>query len=199
MMPPLQDEVRRLVELAMAGDKETFGNLFELFKKEIYLYIRASLSDVSDAEDLLQTTFLNAWMGLPKLKEVSKFKSWLYAIAHNLCVDQVRRREREEKRRLILLGEQHISLTEPSPEGKISRTELVMLALKEVQTKYRSCLLLQVVGGFSPLEVAEQLGLSKETVITYTSYARMQLRQAYSRLEQMQNTTDTAEERRSAP
>jgi hypothetical protein len=37
------------------------------------------------------------------------------------------------------------------------------------------------------------------TLITYTSYARMQLRQAYSRLEQMQNTTDTAEERRSAP
>src|SRR5438132_1662307 len=122
------DEVIRLVELAKAGDKEAFDNLFQHFKNEINRYIRGLISDVNEAEDLLQTTFFHAWRNLPNLKETSRFKPWLYAIAHNLGVDQERRKEKE-KRRLILLGEQGIPLSEPSPEGYILQRELVELAL----------------------------------------------------------------------
>jgi RNA polymerase sigma-70 factor, ECF subfamily len=156
------------------------------------------VTDADDTDDLLQEAFLRVWKNLSHLKEASKFKSWLYAIAHNLAIDQ-KRREEKEKRRRILLGERDIVVSEPSPEERISEEELVERALKELPLKYRDCLLLQVVGGFSPLEVAEQLGISKGTVITYTSYARQQLRQAYSRLARVRNTTDTAGGRRSLP
>ena len=197
MMPPFRnDEVVRLVELARVGDQEAFADLFHLFKDEIYRYIRGLVSDADDTDDLLQDAFLCAWKNLSHLKEAPKFKSWLYAIAHNLAISQ-RRRKEKEKRRRILLGGQDIFVSDPSPEESISERELVELALKELPLQYRNCLLLQVVGGFSPFEVAEQLGISKGTVITYTCYARQQLHQEYSRLARMQNTTDTAGRRRS--
>jgi RNA polymerase sigma-70 factor (ECF subfamily) len=197
MMPPLRnDEVVRLAELARMGDQRAFDDLFQRFKDEIYRYIRSLVSDVHDADDLFQDAFLCAWEHLAQLKEAAKFKSWLYAIAHNVTISHQRQQEKEKRRR-VLLGEQEIPVSEESLEERLSERELLELALKELPLTYRACLLLQVVGGFSPFEVAEQLGISKGTVITYTCYARRQLHQAYSRLACLPNSTDTAGGRRS--
>jgi RNA polymerase sigma-70 factor, ECF subfamily len=199
MMPPLDnDEIVRLAELARMGDQQAFNDLFHRLKDEVYRYIRAHVSDGQDADDLLQEAFLCAWKHFAQLKEAAKFKSWLYAIAHNVAISHQRQKEKEKRRR-ILLGEQEIAMSEESLEERISKRELVELALKELPLTQRTCLLLQVVGGFSPLEVAEQLGISKGTVITYTCYARRQLSQAYSRLACLPTSTDPAGGRRSVP
>ena len=67
-------------------------------------------------------------------------------------------------------------------EDQVELKELINLALRNVLPKYRICLLLQKVNGFSPAEIADFLEISEKTVGAYIAKAREQFRQAYERL-----------------
>lgn len=194
MMSPSQDDSLRLllmeeVELAKAGDSEAFTQLFEHYHTGIYGYIAGLVNNVEDAQDLTQKTFLKAWEKLPDLRDTSKFKPWLYTIARNLVYDH-----RRQKKKIFWESWERISgldilVSEFSHEEEIAEAQLVRLVLVEVPVRYRSCLLLQVKGGFSQHEIAELLGISKASVSTYLSIARARFRQAYRRLASEQDTT----------
>ena len=166
------------VELAQAGDSEAFRPLFECYKSEIYGYIVGLTSNAEVAHDLSQETFLKAWEKLPTLHDASKFKPWLYTIARNLVYDW-RRRQKILWESWEQIGEQSTFVSESYPADEPVEVQLVRLALAKVPVRYRNCLLLQEVGGFSRDEVAELLGMSKASVSTYQSIARKRFRQAY--------------------
>ena len=166
------------VELARAGDSEAFRPLFECFKNEIYGYIVGLTSNAEVAHDLSQETFLKAWEKLPTLQDASKFKPWLYTIARNLVYDW-RRRQKILWESWEQIGEQSSFVSESYPADEPVEVQLVRLALAKVPVRYRNCLLLHEVGGFSRDEVAELLGMSKASVSTYQSIARKRFRQAY--------------------
>jgi RNA polymerase sigma-70 factor (ECF subfamily) len=193
MMPPSQDDTLRSllfekVERARAGESEAFTQLFEHYHTGIYGFIAGLVNNVEDAQDLTQKTFLKAWEKLPDLHDPSKFKPWLYTIARNLVHDH-----RRLKKKIFWESWERISgldflVSEPSCEEEIAEAQFVRLVLVEVPVRYRSCLLLQVVGGFSQHEIAELLGISKASVSTYLSIARTRFRQAYRRLASEQGT-----------
>lgn len=80
---------------AQEGDVEAFGILVERFEAKLLRYARRFLLDGPDAEDAVQTSFLKAFENLRGYDTKRKFSSWLYRIAHNECIDAVRRRKRE--------------------------------------------------------------------------------------------------------
>src|SRR5262245_22908728 len=93
--PGATDE--HLVVAAQAGSHEAFAALFRRYRPEIARYAGRILTDDVRAEDVVQETFLSALRGIDTLDRPEGFKPWLYRIAHNVCVDQMRRRARAEE------------------------------------------------------------------------------------------------------
>jgi RNA polymerase sigma-70 factor, ECF subfamily len=81
-----------LVERAIAGDGDAFGELYRQHLNAIYRYVYYRVGEVKDAEDLTEQTFLKAWHALPGYRDCGHpFASWLYRIAQNLILDYHRK------------------------------------------------------------------------------------------------------------
>lgn len=93
--PDLDEE--HLLTLAIQGDKEAFGVLYERYVDEIYRYAYYRVSDQQEAEDITADVFARTWAYLPKLARrdggIASLRSWLYRVAGNLVVDSYRRKE----------------------------------------------------------------------------------------------------------
>ena len=87
----------QLVALAQAGNSEAFASLFRRYRPAIARYAGRLLGDDARAEDIVQEVFLSALRSIGSLDRPSGFKPWLYRIAHNTCVDHMRRTYRGDE------------------------------------------------------------------------------------------------------
>ena len=83
-----------LVALAAKGEPDAFDQLVSRWERQIYFLAYRMLGREEDARDVTQEAFLSAFRGLKGFKRQSKFSSWLYRIALNLCRDWLRRARR---------------------------------------------------------------------------------------------------------
>ena len=81
-----------MLEAARSGDEEAFGRLVDPCRGELHAHCYRMLGSVHDAEDALQDTLLRAWRGLAGFEGRSSFRSWLYTIATNACLNLIARR-----------------------------------------------------------------------------------------------------------
>jgi RNA polymerase sigma-70 factor (ECF subfamily) len=183
-----------LVRLAQAGNKEAFAALFDYYRSGIDRHLASLVSSPEDKDELTLETFIKAWKELPRLRNVSSFKPWLYRIATNLAYDYGRHQKSQQKIQLVRL-EECAELDNPeSFEENLIEDELLKQALKEVPWKYRMCLLLEIDGKLTRREIAEVVGIHENSVGTYISNGRHCLREVFKRLQQ---DRDTDKERRS--
>ncbi len=158
---PSDDE---LIIRARRGDTAAFGDLYERYLNTIYRYVLYRVSDVAEAEDLTETTFLKAWQALAdyRVRDVP-FNAWLYRIAHNVIVDQHRTRKD------TLSLDQYIEIRDEtaSPEdclGWHESVESLTLALQQLPPAYQQVLALRFISGLSHAETGRVLGRSEEAV-----------------------------------
>ena len=85
-------EVNALISSAQSGDDKAFVDLIEAYHAYVYTIVNEIVCNSHDAEDVVQETFVNAYRGLPQLKDRAKFKSWLAEIARNCARNWLRRR-----------------------------------------------------------------------------------------------------------
>src|SRR5437667_10601937 len=83
---------RELLEAARGGDQDAYGRLVEPCRTELHAHCYRMLGSVHDAEDALQDTLLRAWRGLAGFEGRSSFRSWLYTITTNACLNLIARR-----------------------------------------------------------------------------------------------------------
>jgi len=93
--------------------RDELGAQFELYRRELRAHCYRMLGAIQDAEDMVQETFLRAWRRRDTLETTSSLKSWLYAIATNICLDTLKRRPRRVAP--VMLGAAS-TLAEPIPE-----------------------------------------------------------------------------------
>ena len=176
-----QDDTIILVKRAQAGNIGAFDILMQSHEREIFGYLLSFLRDRDLALDFVPQVFLKAWLNLARLKDAACFKSWLYRIARNSLLDHWRGKKHccqswesieQDKATNCLSG----------LEDCTEKAELISLALAKLPSKYRQCLLLKVVCGFSDDEIAEKVGISEASISTYVSAARRQFRTAYQLL-----------------
>jgi RNA polymerase sigma-70 factor (ECF subfamily) len=80
------------VAAARAGDRDAFADLCERYRRQLHVHCYRMLGSVDDADDLVQDTFLKAWQARSTFEGRSLFRTWLYRIATNACLDAVARR-----------------------------------------------------------------------------------------------------------
>jgi len=76
------------------GDRAAFTELVEKYQKPIYNFILRTVRDDTEAEDLAQTTFVQVWKSAARYQVSARFSTWIYTIARNLCLNEIRRRSR---------------------------------------------------------------------------------------------------------
>ena len=93
-MPVQADPDAALMLRAKRGDRAAFAELVEKYKQPVMNFVFRSLRDEIEAEDLAQTVFLQAWKSRRRYRQTAKFSTWLFTIARNLCLNEIRRRSR---------------------------------------------------------------------------------------------------------
>src|SRR5512143_2693555 len=108
----------KLLVAARNGDTGQFSELTEPYRRELQVHCYRILGSLHDAEDLVQETFLRAWKRLETFEGRASFRSWLYKIATNACLDFL---DQQRSRRLLpnISGpssDPHTEILPPNPE-----------------------------------------------------------------------------------
>jgi RNA polymerase sigma-70 factor (ECF subfamily) len=166
----------RLVARAQANPS-AFGLLYDRYVQPIYWFCYRRLGSVQAAEDATSATFMKALSALPKYDIAGgSFRSWLFAIAHNVVLDHLRQVTRRGDRSLEAVAE--AAGRSPSPEATAiagdERTAL-QAALVHLTEEQRQIIELRLAGLNGP-EIAAALGISHAAVRTAQRRALLRLR-----------------------
>ena len=205
---------------ARQGDSEQFSELTEPYRRELQVHCYRILGSLHEAEDMVQETMLRAWKRLDTYQGRASFRSWLYKIATNACLDSL---DSRRSRRLLppqcgpasnpaqqiappvteflwlepIPDEWLGDISALNPEARYSESESVSLAfltaLQALPPRQRAVLILRDVLDFSASETAEVLELTVSSVNSALHRARSTLSQKYHRREQ--ETSPQADER----
>ena len=157
----------------MKAKHQRYEALVKAFHADIYRYAYWLIKDQSIAEDVVQETFLRAWRSLDALNDEKAAKSWLITILRR---ENARRFERKQFD-TVDIDDVHIQDDTQQADGDLRDREFRRL-LGGLSVEYREPLILQLIFGFSGEEIANQLGLNKNTVMTRLFRARNQLKDA---------------------
>jgi len=143
-----------LAARARQGDKEAFGDLYELYLTEMYSYVFYRVNNGLDAEDLTEQVFLKAWKSLSAFQGKTSFRSWIYRIAYGTVIDHYRTRKQ-----VVELDEKNSPEIEgPLPEEQLinqEKADLMAGAIQKLAPLQQHVLILRFINGFSTEETAD--------------------------------------------
>ncbi len=93
-MPDSLDPDAALMLRVKQGDTEAFTTLVEKYKQPVMNLAYRTLRDATEAEDLAQNVFVQTWKSANRYEPTAKFSTWVFTIARNLCLNEIRRRTR---------------------------------------------------------------------------------------------------------
>jgi RNA polymerase sigma factor (sigma-70 family) len=175
-----------LIQNARSGDPHAQGLLVKRWYRRVYNFALMFLGDDDLALEVSQRTFITMYQKMDRLRDNSKFKSWLYTILVNKCREEIR--NGQSKRLLYLSGEENtldrdfpdkMVYGTPNPEEKLINGELqkslsnALLLLSEEQ---REVLILKEYEGLKFREIAETLKISENTAKSRLYYALHHMR-----------------------
>ncbi|HVB38327.1 MAG TPA: sigma-70 family RNA polymerase sigma factor [Vicinamibacterales bacterium] len=173
---------------SMRGDAESFNQLIVRWERPIYALAYRVIGREEDARDVCQETFLRAFRAIGGFRGQSKFSSWLYRIALNLCRDWIRR----ERRAPVVQAPEGVDLVdlasarEPveSIEDLVARHDLsrrVARAMAVLPEEQRTAIILKEYHGLTFQEIATLVGCPLSTVKTRLYQGLVVLRRELSR------------------
>jgi len=181
---------REVVELAKAGKEDAYRELLRRYERPVFSLIYRMVRHRALAEDLAQETFIKVLNALETYRPEYKFSSWIFKIANNAAIDQLRRRELDT---LSLDGAPDARTADEIEATALQATDRSESPLEELESRetgtaieraigrlrpeYRTCILLRHVEGRSYEEIAEVMDLPLGTVKTYIHRARIELRE----------------------
>ena len=172
-----------IIRSVLRGNVNDFEKLVTAYEKNVYNIALRMVGDPDDAADMTQETFIKAYRALSGFRGDSKFSSWLYRIASNVCLDFLRSRSRHPQVSLSTVDEDDRATFElpdmrQNPEEQLMKKlgmEAVRRGLEQLPEQQRQILVLRELGGLSYAELAQTLGLEEGTVKSRIFRARKRL------------------------
>ena len=168
-----------LMQAVCMGDKSAYQTLVKRHLKSISHYAYRILGNQKDTEDITQEVFLRLWTNAQKWKsEKSKLTTWLHRIAHNLCIDYLRKHGRMQTQDTF---DDEVSDSpsnnEESIDEKNDQTKLLREAISALPENQRSALSLCHYQGFSNKEAAAIMNISVKALESAIARAKRSLRE----------------------
>lgn len=176
-----------LMEAVARGDERAFELIMIRYKNPITNFITRIIRERDRAHDLAQETFIKVYRFAPRYRPGASFSTWIYRIATNLSIEELRRRKRwavrftdfkqtETKDQVLANAPER----RPNPRAELLRHEVgvkVRRALHSLPAKYRFPVVLRDLQGLSYQEVAKVTRLPLNTVKTRLNRGRLLLRE----------------------
>ncbi len=171
------------------GDEEAFQRLFNKHKRGIINFIYRFCQDRGVAEELAQEVFLRIYESAHQYRPTAKFSSWIFRIATNICLNELRKAEYQAKIRTSSPSGQSrwegdSELEDRSRQSAHSlletkeRRERLRRAITKLPERQRIALILNIYYDFSYREIAEQIGCPEGTVKTLIHRSKEAIKQA---------------------
>lgn len=155
-------QTNELVTLAKKGDAEAFGELYELYYKELYCYARCVTGSEDLAQDAVSDAVLSAFGQIKSLKNPKAFKGWLFRILCATCKRYYT--ENEKKKSLVYLDDENGGHSEPASFDCMELSVELNKALDTLLHEEREIVLLSVLGKYKSHEIAQILDCPSSTV-----------------------------------
>jgi RNA polymerase sigma-70 factor, ECF subfamily len=172
MDTPAGPEDTQVVRQVLRGKPEAFGVLVERYQKPIFNFIYRFYGNYELAQELTQETFLRCYQFLKSYDPERKFSTWLYTVAKNLCIDELKK---QRSAREVCLDDALPAVDARDIEAAGERNQQadcirreedfkLLEALQELPPAARTVLLLHYFQGLSYQEIGETLGLPVSTI-----------------------------------
>lgn len=181
-------EDKKLIEKAAGGDVEAFEKIIEEYQNIVYSIALRMSGNETDAFDMAQEVFIKLYRNLSKFDGRSKLSTWIYRVASNTCLDELKKRKRIRDNTKSLNEEfetaddnvvLEIKDTKPLPEEEIENSEIketLNSAILKLSDQHKEVIILRDIEGFSYEEIADITKNSVGTVKSRLSRARAALR-----------------------
>lgn len=189
-----------LLERFAAGEAAAFGVLLNRYQRPIYNFLARQVRDGEAATDLLQEVFTRVIQNASEFKRSSKFSTWLYAIARNLCIDHMRRMSHRRHASLdaaitngasdggaIAPFVERIALEQPDVDRSAAAGRLrnrITQAIEGLPDEQREVFLMRQVQQMPFADIAVVVGVSENTVKSRMRYALERLQEALAEFEE---------------
>lgn len=178
------ENVRELSDLELLQrsrwkQQDAFAELVARYGSSVKGYAYRMLRCSETAEDVYVDTFERLLRKRDDWKAQGSVRSLIFTIAHNRCIDLLRKRKRQREALPHLVHIEQNRRVQPSPEGRAALNQLadaLEIAIGRLPAAHREVLLLRTVHGFSGQDVAQMVGLDEGQVRSQLSYARKELR-----------------------
>jgi RNA polymerase sigma-70 factor (ECF subfamily) len=151
-----------------------------MYEVPVYNYVLRTVGDRGLAEDLTQDIFLRVFQGLPRFSARCLFTTWLFQIAKNRMLDELRARERKPQLAVALEDAPPIDVVDAPPE-RIETIDAVWRAVAALNPDLKMALLLRDVVGLAYTEIADSLEITLATVKWRIYKAREEVQLALER------------------
>lgn len=182
--PEVADGV--LAQQALKGDQGSFEVLVQRYSGSLFNFICHFLGDYDAACDILQQVFLQLYISLPNLRTGEPLKAWLFQVARNRCLDELRRKRAIHFSELELASDEDelsplaaLPDTSPLPEEMAERHDLqecLQRAIQALPPKFRAVVLMRYASQLSFSEIGQALNMPEATAKTYFQRAKPLLR-----------------------
>lgn len=170
---------KEIIDKILKGDLESYSLLIKEYENNIYSLCLSILKNVDDALDLTQEAFLIAFENIKNFKGESKFSTWLYRIAYNLCINF--KKKRGEVFNLDNNEEMSIEIEDKTSSlweeiEKEERIKIINEGLKRIKDSDRLIIELRDIKGLSYEEISKILSLPMGTIKSRLFRARENLK-----------------------
>ncbi|MGN1433302.1 MAG: sigma-70 family RNA polymerase sigma factor [Ruminococcus sp.] len=183
-------DISKLVEQTKKGDNKSFDKLYKLTEKEIWFTCISFLKNETTAQDIMQETYITAFLKIQTLDKTAQFRSWLNRIAANKCKNYLKGKGEIELNDEILensLVADEISLPEEYVTNKSKRECILSIMQKTLSDVQYQTVICFYFNEMSVEEIAELFECSKGTVLSRLNYSRAKMKTAIEKYEEENN------------
>lgn len=175
---PFDNEPELLSQVAK-GDEKAFRLIFDHYWRKIYSVAFTLTKSVELSEEIVQDVFLKIWLQKDRLPTVARFEAWLFVVARNHILNQLRKKTLDHHFTNHL--ETYFSMTAASPEQELLQKEarlLINKVIEQLPARQREIYRLSRNEGLDVNTIAQQLGISPLTVKSHLTKALLNIRQS---------------------
>ena len=174
----------QLIAKFQLGDLQAYDILVRRYKDQLLNFVYRFVGNRTDAEDIVQETFLRVYKNKHMYKEIAKFSTWVYTIAGNLAKTELRRRKRHKIFSVsnFVNEERDYDIPDPehSPEQKVDsalQEGIIQKAIEKLPVKFKEVIILRDIQGFAYEEISQILSIPLGTVKSRVNRGRLKLQE----------------------
>ena len=158
----LSAQIKELVKSAQSGSAEAFGELYELYYKEMYCYACYITGSELLAQDAVSDAVLAAFRQIKSLKKPEAFKGWIFKILCAACKRYYT--DNQKKSDMVYIDDENGGFVEPAGYVNIELSVELKRALETLSRDEKEIVILSVLNNYKSHEIAEMLDYTPSTV-----------------------------------